>query len=355
MLEADWYDYPQYYDLLFRSETPLEADFLEAAGRQYCPFPVRTLFEPAWGPGGWWPNWPSRVPGQRLGLERAGAGLSASASGPAAAVGHGLPSRHGGLCFASTGRCGVLPGDSFRHLLSEQAARRHLECVARDLRPGGVYVLGFHLLPPDADEECIERWAAARGTRVSGTLRVLACSRRRRSSGSASACWSAPAAASCGCGANSTCGFTRPPFAAAPQRPALELCGVYDFWYDIDQPLKLTERTGRCRVRVAAGSGLGDTGTKVPDSVGAQQCIVPVVHGRSFSSRTASTNSSGPWRKTSQTGRPNSARTAVSLPLGLLRRQQPAVHGDADHAAGMAGVGQASFNSLILASGGSWT
>ena len=38
MLEADWYDYPQYYDLLFRSETRLEADFLEAAAASTARF-----------------------------------------------------------------------------------------------------------------------------------------------------------------------------------------------------------------------------------------------------------------------------------------------------------------------------
>ena len=35
-VNADWYDYPQYYDLAFRSETVPEADFIEAACRKYC-------------------------------------------------------------------------------------------------------------------------------------------------------------------------------------------------------------------------------------------------------------------------------------------------------------------------------
>ena len=71
--------------------------------------------------------------------------------------------------------------DSFRHLLTEQAARRHLECVAESLRPGGIYILGFHLLPLDAAEECTEHWTGRHGrTQVSVTLRVLATDRRRR-------------------------------------------------------------------------------------------------------------------------------------------------------------------------------
>ena len=50
-VRAKWYDYPQYYDLAFRSETPMEADFLEGAGRKYCVFPVRRMLEPACGTG----------------------------------------------------------------------------------------------------------------------------------------------------------------------------------------------------------------------------------------------------------------------------------------------------------------
>ena len=38
---ANWYDYPAYFDLAFRDETQPEADFLEAAFKRYCGFPVR--------------------------------------------------------------------------------------------------------------------------------------------------------------------------------------------------------------------------------------------------------------------------------------------------------------------------
>ena len=53
--------------------------------------------------------------------------------------------------------------------------------MADSLRPGGIYILGFHLLPPDAAEECIERRTERQGrTQVTVTLRVLATDRRRR-------------------------------------------------------------------------------------------------------------------------------------------------------------------------------
>ena len=71
--------------------------------------------------------------------------------------------------------------NTFRHLLTERSARQHLNCVAQSLRPGGIYILGLHLLPMDASEEDSERWTAREGrTQVTVTLRVLSTDRRRR-------------------------------------------------------------------------------------------------------------------------------------------------------------------------------
>jgi SAM-dependent methyltransferase len=134
--------------------------------------------------------------------------------------------------------------DSFRHLLTEAAARGHLECVARSLRPGGIYILGFHLLPPDAAEECTERWTERRGaTRVTVTLRVVATDRRRRME-TIRICLLARS------GRKErrlrdefplrmyTAGQFRRLLASVP---SLELCDVYDFWYEIDHPLRLSD------------------------------------------------------------------------------------------------------------------
>ena len=69
----------------------------------------------------------------------------------------------------------------FRHLLTEEAARRHLECVAGSLRPGGIYILGLHLLPRSAGRERADRWVERHGrTRISAVIRVLETDRRRR-------------------------------------------------------------------------------------------------------------------------------------------------------------------------------
>src|SRR5687767_11485684 len=48
---ADWYDYPEYYDLAFLEETKPEADFLVAAFRKYAKRPVKRVLEPGCGGG----------------------------------------------------------------------------------------------------------------------------------------------------------------------------------------------------------------------------------------------------------------------------------------------------------------
>jgi SAM-dependent methyltransferase len=134
--------------------------------------------------------------------------------------------------------------DTFRHLLSENAALRHLQCAADALKPGGIYVLGFHLLPLDVSEESSERWAARHGrTRLTATLKVVAASRRRRretlqiditvrNPRSVRRLRSL---------------FDLRMYTAAQVRrllakiPAFELCDVYDFWYEIDRPLRLDD------------------------------------------------------------------------------------------------------------------
>jgi hypothetical protein len=51
---------------------------------------------------------------------------------------------------------------TFKYVLDESGARSHLRCVARALRPGGIYVLGFHLSDYDDERRNRERWVARR-------------------------------------------------------------------------------------------------------------------------------------------------------------------------------------------------
>ncbi len=245
MIEISWYDTPAYYDLAFRAETRPEADFLEAAFRKYCTFPVRRLLEPACGTGrlvaelaargyevtGFDLNEPSlRYLRQRLKRRRLTADIF-SADMADFALSEQVDAAYNTF-------------DSFRHLLTEDAARSHLECVARCLRPGGLYVLGFHLLPPDASEECIERWTERHGgTRVTVTLRVIASDRRRRIETLRISLLVRRGAAE----SRFRDEFPLRLYNARQVRkllarvPAFELLDVYDFWYEIDQPLKLDD------------------------------------------------------------------------------------------------------------------
>jgi SAM-dependent methyltransferase len=244
----DCYDYPQYWDLAFRSETKLEADFIEVACKKYCKFKAKRLLEPGCGGGrlvvelaargydmtSFDLNEPSVKYLQRR-LARRGLDAQATTANMTTFV----PRRKMDAAFCTF--------NTFRHLTTEESARQHLECIARSLRPGGIYILGFHLLPPDADEECIERWSAKHSkTKVTMTLRVLNFDRSMRletirfslrvRSGNSDLKLSSD--------------YKYRIYTAAQFQnllysvPQLELCDVYDFWYDIDEPLQLSNELG---------------------------------------------------------------------------------------------------------------
>jgi len=161
---ANLYDYPRYYDLVFGSDWKAEFDFLLAVFDTHVPGKVRRLFEPACGTG-------------RLvfRLARAGYEVSGLDLNPRAVeycnrrlARHGLPKS----VFVGDMSDFRLPRkvdaafntiNSFRHLLSESAAKSHLRCVAESLRKGGVYVLGLHLTPTKGTPLDEERWSARRG------------------------------------------------------------------------------------------------------------------------------------------------------------------------------------------------
>lgn len=245
IVAGNWYDCPQDYDLAFRSETRTEADFIEAACRKYCQFPVRHLLEPACGTG-------------RLVAELARRGYRVTGfdlSRPSLSYLRRRLVRRKlqATVFRADMADFTLPRpvdaayntfDSFRHLLTEQDARRHLQCIAGSLRPGGIYILGFHLLPPDASEQCIERWTERSGnTQVTVTLRVTASDRRRRQETIRISLLVRRGAEELRLRDE----FPLRLYTAAQFRrllaqvPALEMLDVYDFWYQIDTPLQLND------------------------------------------------------------------------------------------------------------------
>jgi SAM-dependent methyltransferase len=244
-LPGSWYDHPRFCDIAFRSETPLEADFVEAACRKFCPFRARRLLEPGCGAGrlvaemarrgyrvtGFDLNRPSL---DYLRRRLARRGLKANVF-EADMADFRLPKPvDAAFCTVNT----------FRHLLTEQSARRHLECIAESLRPGGIYILGLHLLPMDVSEEDTERWTERQGrTQVTVTLRVLSTDRRRRIERLRVSLLARVGAKE----VRVRDEFSFRMYTAAQFRrllasaPSLELCGVYDFWYEIDNPMELND------------------------------------------------------------------------------------------------------------------
>jgi len=181
--DFDWYRTPLYYDIIFDADTDKEVRFIEALYQRHIGSKGRKrILEPACGSGrllaplaqrGYkvtgFDLSPSMIAFARKRLTQAGAkgGLSVQSMQY-----FRYPHRFDlAYCFVST----------FKYLLTEQDARAHLESVATHLRPGGVYLLGFHLSDYDRTTRERERWVAQRnGTHVVCNIQSWPPNRRRR-------------------------------------------------------------------------------------------------------------------------------------------------------------------------------
>src|SRR6184192_4439016 len=158
VLQASWYDYPQYYDIVFQAYTQREADFIEAACRKYCPFAARRFLEPACGSGRLITEFAARGY-QVTGFDRSQPALSYLRRRLARRLLHAetFEAEMSNFRLGRPVDAAYCTVNTFRHLLTEQAARSHLDCIAGSLRRGGIYILGLHLLPLDVEEEKTER------------------------------------------------------------------------------------------------------------------------------------------------------------------------------------------------------
>ena len=182
VLDGHLYDYPAYYDLLFGSDCAAELSFFEDCFEHLAGRTVRRLYEPACGTG-------------RLLYRLARRGYTVA--------GNDLNPRAVAYCNARFERAGWDPpavvGDmsnfrlrrradaafntinSVRHLESEAAARKHLQCVADALAKGGVYLLGLHLTPARGPRDMGETWSARRGhLAIVSSLQSISIDHRRR-------------------------------------------------------------------------------------------------------------------------------------------------------------------------------
>ncbi|MCA9086546.1 MAG: class I SAM-dependent methyltransferase [Planctomycetaceae bacterium] len=244
------YDFPQYWDLAFSDETEAEADFVQAVVSKYCSLDLKSVFEPACGGG-------------RLLLELARRAINVTGCDLSEAAVRYAQQRLQSVNASNN----IVVADmrthrlsdpvdvaccfvnSFRHLLTEEDAVEHLQTMATNIRPGGLYLIGMHLLPPDADEEDDEEWSVTEdGITVEMRLDVTSCDRETRLE---------------------TLRFemlVQDPAAEQSQRfvteypmriylaeqfrsliekvPEFHLLDVYDFWFDIDEPLILNDDLG---------------------------------------------------------------------------------------------------------------
>ncbi len=245
MVLRSWYDYPQYYDLAFRDETKREADFFEAAFSKFAVGRVHRLLEPACGSG-------------RLVAAMARRGYQLEAfdlSEPSLKYLRRRLRRRGleahvfqadmtDFSLDAPVDAAFCTMNTVRHLLTERAAKAHLRSVARAVRPGGLYILGLHVFPPDADNECVERWTAKHGsTRVTVTLRARPLDLKKRLEQiDISMRVRTPRE-----NFRLRNDFPLRTYTAGQLRrlirsvPAWETLAVYDFWYEIDEPVELDE------------------------------------------------------------------------------------------------------------------
>ena len=164
IIKGSIYDWPKYYEFIYGSDWQAECDFLRDCFGFHADGEVQRLFEPACGTG----RLIYRL--AKRGFEVGGVDLNPEAI------------RYCQERFEKAElQADVFVGDmcdfacpnpwdaafntinSFRHLLSDELAIRHLRCVAQCLRPGGIYVLGLHLTPTACVPQENETWSHRRG------------------------------------------------------------------------------------------------------------------------------------------------------------------------------------------------
>ncbi|KAA3607096.1 MAG: class I SAM-dependent methyltransferase [Planctomycetota bacterium] len=178
----DWYDTPLYYDIVFEEDTEKEVDFLEAMAELYGRRPTQRVLEPACGSGRVLAAM-ARRGYQMTGFDANPHMLSfaenrmAKLKLPAELLAGRLEkfqlegSFDLAFCLVST----------FKYLLTEKEARSHLQCVAKHLAPGALYVLGFHLSEYGIIRSSRERWVGERnGVHVVSNLQIWPARRKER-------------------------------------------------------------------------------------------------------------------------------------------------------------------------------
>lgn len=163
-LNESIYDHPKYYDLVFGNDCAAELRFIQGVIDKHLKGQATRLFEPACGTGRLLYGLAKR------GYEVEGIDLNPNAvefsnhrferhqltpTAWVADMSNFRTKRKWDLAFNTI--------NSFRHLTTENAALRHLQCMAKGTRRGGLYLIGLHISPTSADPCEEESWSARRG------------------------------------------------------------------------------------------------------------------------------------------------------------------------------------------------
>lgn len=242
-VEANFYDFPKYYDLVYGSDWKAEFDFLVACFEKYATGTVQNVYEPACGTG-------------RLLVKMASAGYVVGGNdlnGKAIAYCNARLARKGFVQRAMAGDMADFRLDqpvdaafnminSFRHLRSEAQASQHFRCMADALRPGGLYILGLHLTPTRGEPIQEESWSARRGNlTVLSRIWIIAQHRRKRQEAvGMSYDIYTPMRQLRIIDTTLFRTYTRKQMLTLLERtPELEVTSLYDFSYDIRHPVRL--------------------------------------------------------------------------------------------------------------------
>ncbi|MEM7456053.1 MAG: class I SAM-dependent methyltransferase [Planctomycetota bacterium] len=164
ILQRNIYDFPKYYDLVYGSDWKAEFDFLNGVFAAHSSHPVGNVFEPACGTGRLIYRFARagfRVGGNdlnRSAIEYCNERLRRAGSTDNAMVGDMTDFNLQQPVDAAFNTI-----NSFRHLNSETLAANHLGCMADAIRKDGLYVLGLHLSPESGETCDSESWSATRG------------------------------------------------------------------------------------------------------------------------------------------------------------------------------------------------
>jgi len=246
-VKGDLYDYPVYYDLIFGSDWRAEFDFLTGCFDRFARRPVRRIFEPACGTG-------------RLLYRMAQAGHEVSGNDLNANAINFCNKRFKKKGFPETAVVQDMADfklkrkvdaafntiNTFRHLPTEKLALSHLQCMADSLVKGGLYILGLHLIPSTAGRLEDEAWHARRGNLAVNTYmwsKGIDNKKRMEYLGLKIDVYTPTKHMKIEDEMLYRTYTARQMTSLLKKVPAFECVGVYDFAYDLEQPITIGSDT----------------------------------------------------------------------------------------------------------------